>query len=175
MPSRFGQRFRPMNSKVSETGAAFGGSLRRTSGCWFRFLFGIGSALVLWCAVLNAAPADGAKSKPKSAQLAEMSIEQLVDVEVVSLTSLFKKETKLEQAPAAAAIVSSDDVRRMGVTTLPEALRMVPGMNVGRIDSHEWAVSARGFNAQFANKLLILVDGRTIYGPAYGGVNWGMQ
>ncbi len=110
-----------------------------------------------------------------SAGLADMSIEQLVNVEVISLTSLFKKDTKLDQAPAAAAVVSSDDVRRLGVTTLPEALRMVPGMDVARIDSHEWAVSARGFNAQFANKLLILEDGRSIYGPAYGGVNWGMQ
>src|SRR5262245_46108955 len=104
-----------------------------------------------------------------------MDIEQLVNVEVVSLTSLFKKETKLEQAPAAAAVVTGEDVRRLGITMLPEALRMVPGMDVARIDSHEWAVSARGFNAQFANKLLILMDGRTIYGPAYGGVNWGMQ
>jgi iron complex outermembrane receptor protein len=104
-----------------------------------------------------------------------MDIEQLVNVEVVSLTSLFKKETKLEQAPAAAAVVTPEDIHRLGITMLPEALRMVPGMDVARIDSHEWAVSARGFNQQFANKLLILMDGRTIYGPAYGGVNWGMQ
>jgi iron complex outermembrane receptor protein len=104
-----------------------------------------------------------------------MSIEQLVNVEVNSLTSLLKKETKLEQAPAAAYVVTPDDIRRLGITTLPEALRLVPGMDVARIDSHEWAVSVRGFNAQFANKLLILMDGRTIYGPAYGGVNWGMQ
>ena len=52
---------------------------------------------------------------------------------------------------------------------------MVPGLDVARIDSHQWAISARGFDGEFANKLLILVDGRTIYGPAYGGVNWGMQ
>ena len=110
-----------------------------------------------------------------SARLADMSIEQLVNLDVISLTSLFKKETRLEQAPAAAAVVMPEDVRRLGVTTLPEALRMVPGMDVARIDSHEWAISARGFDGQFANKLLILMDGRTIYGPAYGGVNWGMQ
>ncbi|MBC8095160.1 MAG: TonB-dependent receptor [Akkermansiaceae bacterium] len=114
-------------------------------------------------------------NKALSARLAEMSIEQLVDVEVVSVNSLFKKQTSLDKAPAAVAIVTADDIRRLGITTLPEALRMVPGLNVARIDSHQWAVSARGFNAQFANKLLILVDGRTIYGPAYGGVNWGMQ
>lgn len=110
-----------------------------------------------------------------SSKLAQMSIEQLVDVEVVSINSLFKKETRLDQAPAAAAIVSNDDIRRLGIRTIPEALRLVPGVDVAQIDSHEWAVSARGFDAQFANKLLILEDGRTIYGPAYGGVNWGMQ
>jgi iron complex outermembrane receptor protein len=110
-----------------------------------------------------------------SANLADMDIEQLVNVEVISLTSLFRKETKLEQAPAAAAVVTPEDISRLGITMLPEALRMVPGMDVARIDSHSWAVSARGFNAQFANKLLILMDGRTIYGPAYGGVNWGIQ
>ena len=110
-----------------------------------------------------------------SSKLAGMSIEQLVNVEVVSINSLFKKETRLDQAPAAVSIVTSDDVRRLGITTIPEALRLVPGVDVARIDSHEWAISARGFDAQFANKLLILEDGRTIYGPAYGGVNWGMQ
>ncbi len=104
-----------------------------------------------------------------------MSVEELVNVEVVSVNSLFKKQTPLEKAPAAAAVVTADDIRRLGITTIPEALRMVPGLDVARIDSHQWAVSARGFNGEFANKLLILEDGRTIYGPAYGGVNWGMQ
>ena len=104
-----------------------------------------------------------------------MSIEQLVNVEVVSLDSLLRKETPLDKAPAAAAVVTPDDIRRLGITTIPEALRLVPGLDVARIDSHQWAISARGFDAEFANKLLILIDGRTIYGPAYGGVNWGMQ
>jgi len=133
---------------------------------------------VLWflTALSTTAIADSGDTNTfSSARLADMSIEQLVNLDVISLTSLFKKETKLEQAPAAAAVVMPEDIRRLGVTTLPEALRMVPGLDVARIDSHEWAISARGFDAQFANKLLILMDGRTIYGPAYGGVNWGMQ
>src|SRR6185503_19261162 len=109
------------------------------------------------------------------AQLANMSIEQLVKVDVTFVSSLFKKETQLEQASAAVSVVTPEDTRRLGITTLPEALRLVPGLNVARIDSHEWAISARGFNAQFANKLLILMDGRTIYGPAYGGVSWGLH
>ena len=124
---------------------------------------------------ITVAADSGNTNNYSSARLADMSIEQLVNLEVISLTSLFKKETKLEQAPAAAAVVTSEDIDRLGVTSLPEALRMVPGMDVARIDSHEWAISSRGFDGQFANKLLILMDGRTIYGPAYGGVNWGMQ
>ena len=76
-----------------------------------------------------ATAADLAQTNTLSARLAEMSIEQLVDVEVVSLTSLFKKETPLEKAPAAAAVVSADDIRRLGITTIPEALRMVPGQS----------------------------------------------
>jgi len=125
--------------------------------------------------LMSAAAGDLAETNTISARLAEMSIEQLVNVEVISLTSLFKKETPLDKAPAAAAVVRPDDIRRLGITTIPEALRMVPGLDVARIDSHQWAISARGFNAEFANKLLILIDGRTVYGPAYGGVNWGMQ
>lgn len=131
--------------------------------------------LALGLILPEAAVADDSGTNALSTQLANMSIEDLVNVEVVSINSLFKKQTPLEQAPAAASLVTGDDVRRLGITTIPEALRLVPGMDVARIDSHEWAISARGFDAQFANKLLILMDGRTIYGPAYGGVNWGMQ
>jgi len=103
---------------------------------------------MVWCCLtgLTAAAADNAaETNALSARLAEMSIEQLVNVEVVSLTSLFKKETPLDKAPAAAAVVRPDDIRRLGTTTIPEALRMVPGLNVARIDSHQWAISARGF------------------------------
>jgi|SRR5579862_2251912 len=132
-------------------------------------------ALILGIGWRQAAAAETDATNALSTKLAGMSIEQLVNVEVVSINSLFKKETRLDQAPAAASLVTSDDIRRLGITTIPEALRLVPGMDVARIDSHEWAISARGFDAQFANKLLILEDGRTIYGPAYGGVNWGMQ
>ena len=149
----------------------------------FRWLSGIvarnGAILALGMALgMNlpqAVSADETGTNSLSKQLAQMPIEQLVNVEVVTINSLFKKQTPLEQAPAAVAVVSSDDVRRLGIDEIPEALRLVPGMDVARIDSHEWAVSARGFDAQFANKLLILMDGRTVYGPAYGGVNWGMQ
>ncbi len=148
---------------------------RRRCNCWIPLLFRAGMVLCFWAGLLTATAADLAPTNTLSARLAEMSIEQLVNVEVVSVNSLFKKETPLDQAPAAVTVVTSDDLRRLGITEIPEALRMVPGLDVAQIDSHQWAISSRGFNGEFANKLLILEDGRTIYGPAYGGVNWGMQ
>lgn len=102
----------------------------------------------------------------------ELSLEQLINIQV---TSVSKKETDLFASPAAIAVVTGDDVRRLGITTIPDALRLVPGMDVAQINSHEWAVSARGFNGQFANKLLVMVDGRSVYGTGFGGVVWGVQ
>lgn len=103
---------------------------------------------------------------------AELSLEQLINIQV---TSVSKKETSLSQAPAAISVVTQEDIRRFGITSLPEALRLVPGLDVARINSHEWAVSSRGFNSQYATKLLVLVDGRSVYGTGFGGVVWGVQ
>lgn len=104
--------------------------------------------------------------------LADLSIQQLMNE---SITSVSKKETSLNQSPAAIYVVTPDDVRRMGITSIPEALRLVPGMDVARIGASEWAISARGFNGQFADKLLVLIDGRTVYDPTFSGVFWDSQ
>jgi len=92
-----------------------------------------------------------------------------------TVTSVSKKETKVSQSPAAVGVITRDDIRRLGITSIPEALRLVPGVEVARISSHKWAVSARGFNGQFADKLLVLVDGRTIYESSFPGVLWDIQ
>ncbi|HYC73020.1 MAG TPA: TonB-dependent receptor, partial [Opitutaceae bacterium] len=86
-----------------------------------------------------------------------------------------RKETRLIDSPAAIAVVTEDDIRRSGHSSLPELLRLVPGMHVARIHGNEWAVTARGFNDQYANKLLVLVDGRSIYTPMFAGVYWNAQ
>src|SRR5205814_4860610 len=117
----------------------------------------------LLCAFICALLAPGAmaeETKPMASSLSDLSIEQLMNE---SVTSVSKKETKLNQSPAAIAVVTQEDIRRLGITSIPEALRWVPGMDVGRIDSHTWAVSARGFESHFGNKLLVLIDGRAIY------------
>ena len=102
----------------------------------------------------------------------ELTLEQLMNVEI---TSIMKTATRLSDTPGAIYVLSSDDIKRTGATTIPEALRVVPGLNVARIDTNKWAISARGFNGEFSNKLLVLIDGRSIYTPLFSGVWWDQQ
>jgi iron complex outermembrane recepter protein len=99
----------------------------------------------------------------------DLSLEELLQVKV---TSPSKKPQALEDVAAAVYVLTSDDLRRSGVTSIPDALRMVPGLQVARIDANKWAISCRGFNDRFANKMLVLVDGRTAYAELFGGVFW---
>lgn len=128
------------------------------------------AALLL--ALLLAGPAraqNPAETPPQD--LTGLSLEELMNVEVV-VTSAARHEQSLAKTPAAIFVLSSDDIRRSGATSIPEALRLVPGVDVARFDSNRWAVAIRGFNGQFANKLLVLVDGRSIYTPLFSGTWW---
>ena len=107
-----------------------------------------------------------------STELIELSIEDLVKVKV---TSVSKKPQKILEAPAAIFVITQEDIRRSGAVSIPEVLRMVPGLEVAKIDSNKWAVTSRGFNGRFANKLLVLIDGRTVYTPLFSGVYWDMK
>ena len=104
--------------------------------------------------------------------LSQLSIEDLMNIQV---TSVSKKEQKLSQAAAAIFVITQEDIRRSGATNIPDLLRLVPGMNVSQINANTWAISVRGFNGQFSNKLLVLIDGRAVYTPLLGGVNWDVQ
>ena len=99
----------------------------------------------------------------------EINFDELVQMEI---TSVSKKNEKLSEAAAAVYVVTRDDIRRIGATSIPEALRLVPGVDVAQTDPNRWAVSIRGFNGQFANKLLVLIDGRSVYTPIFSGVYW---
>jgi len=101
--------------------------------------------------------------------LTQVSIENLMNMEV---TSVSKKEQRLSQVAAAIFVVTQEDIRHSGATNIPDLLRMVPGLDVAQINANTWAISARGFNTEFANKLLVLIDGRTVYTPLFGGANW---
>ncbi len=98
-----------------------------------------------------------------------MNIEDLMNIQV---TSVSKKEQKLSRTAAAIFVITQEDIRRSSATNIPDLLRMVPGMDVGQINGSTWAISSRGFNAQFSNKLLVLIDGRIVYTPYFGGVYW---
>ncbi|HET6330510.1 MAG TPA: TonB-dependent receptor [Holophagaceae bacterium] len=101
-----------------------------------------------------------------------MSLEDLTNIEV---TSVSKKPEKLSEAPAAVFVISREDVRRSGATTLAEALRLAPNLEVARQNSNAYAISARGFQTALANKLLVLIDGRSVYTPFYSGTYWDSQ
>jgi iron complex outermembrane receptor protein len=118
----------------------------------------------------NAEGHDDAKQTPQD--LVELSLEELMDIKV---TSVSKKEQKLSQAAAAIFVISQEDIRRSGVTTIPEALRMAPGVEVAQVDANKWAITIRGFNNLFSSKLLVMIDGRTVYSPLFSGVYWDVQ
>ncbi|MEE9426350.1 MAG: TonB-dependent receptor plug domain-containing protein, partial [Methylococcales bacterium] len=101
-----------------------------------------------------------------------LSVEDLLNAKVISVS---KKAKSLNDSPAAIFVINQDDIKRIGATSIPEALRLAPGLDVSRIDTNKWAVSARGFNGRFANKLLVLIDGRNAYTRAFSGVYWENQ
>ncbi len=110
---------------------------------------------------------DSTQAPPKD--LTKVSIEDLMNIEV---TSVSKKEEKLSRTAAAIFVITAEDIRRSGATNIPDLLRMVPGLDVAQIDANTWAISARGFNAQFSSELLVMVDGRNVYTQTFGGVYW---
>ncbi len=104
-----------------------------------------------------------------SNDLTDLSLEELMNVQV---TSVSKKKESIADAPAAVTVIDQDTIARAGFSTIPDLLRLVPGMDVARINSNSWAISARGLNAQFSGNLLVLQDGRSVYTPIDAGVFW---
>src|SRR2546423_11946806 len=119
---------------------------------------------------------DSAGQRPDSSLSAEalkkLSIEQLMNLQV---TSVSKRPERLSQTASAIQVITQEDIRRSGAASLAEALRLAANLQVAQIDSRQWAISARGFNGTTANKLLVLIDGRTVYTPLFSGVFWDVQ
>jgi iron complex outermembrane recepter protein len=88
------------------------------------------------------------------------------------VTSVSRKTQKLSKTPAAIYVITQEQIKRSGMTSIPELLRMAPGVQVAQVDANRWAVSVRGFNDVYSNKVLVLVDGRTVYTPTFSGVYW---
>ncbi|MBF0369219.1 MAG: TonB-dependent receptor [Magnetococcales bacterium] len=120
-----------------------------------------------WCDLTRAPEADA-----EVGELLDLSLEDILDLEV---TSASLKTQRLMDVASAVYVISSEDILRSGASSLPEMLRMVPGLNVFQIDTNKWGVSARGFNGRYSRKLLVLIDGRSIYNPTFSGVYWDAQ
>jgi iron complex outermembrane receptor protein len=126
-------------------------------------------AICAWAGIAGSTAA--ALAQPRM-DLARATLEELLDVEV---TSAARKSQRAEDVPAAVYIITRQDIRSSGLTTLPEILRLAPGVHVARLNASRWAVTIRGFNNSYSNKLLVLIDGRSVYSRTFSGVFWDMQ
>ena len=154
------------NLAVPHARAAAAGCVRNTA---FHFAArtiprrgGLALLLALFMAV-------SARAQNPPQDLSKLSVEDLMNVEV---TSVSKKEQKVSETAAAIFVITQEDIRHSGANNIPDLLRMVPGVNVAQINSNVWAISIRGFNGEFSNKLLVMVDGRSVYLPSFSGVFW---
>ncbi len=109
---------------------------------------------------------------PNDQDISALGLEELLNYNVLAVTSVTGNEHDLFKTPSAISVITSDDIRRAGHLNLPEALRLIPGMHVARLSSSQWAITSRGFNGRFANKLQVYIDGRTVYEPLFAGVLW---
>lgn len=130
-------------------------------GAWASLPLGVLAMAV----TVSAQPAGGAA-------LADLSLEQLREIVV---TSVSLRREPLQDVAASVFVISAEDIRRSGATTVTEALRLAPTLDVARVDASQYAISARGFNNTLANKMLVMIDGRSIYTPLFGGVFWDAQ
>jgi iron complex outermembrane receptor protein len=125
--------------------------------------------MVLAASLVAFLPSNAALAQSGPPDLMKLTIEDLMNIEV---TSASRKEQRAKDAAAAIFVITRDDIRRSGMTTVPDVLRLAPGVDVAQINSNKWSVSIRGFNGLFANKLLVLVDGRSVYSHLFSGVIW---
>jgi iron complex outermembrane recepter protein len=127
---------------------------------------------VLFAGVVVAASTVAVRAQGAAPDLANATLEELMNIQV---TSAARKSQRAEDVPAAIYVITGRDIRESGLMTLPEVLRLAPGVQVAQVSSSKWAVSIRGFNSPFSNKLLVLIDGRSVYSRAFSGVFWDLQ
>lgn len=133
------------------------------SGRQLHWRFALGAALCLLFP-LRAGAEIGA--------IADLSLEELADIEIMSVS---RRAERLQDAPASIFVITNADIRRSSAKTLAEALRLAPNLDIAQVNASSYAISARGFNNSLGNKLLVLIDGRTVYSPIFSGVDWDTQ
>jgi len=125
--------------------------------------------LAVWSVLAIVAPVHTASAQSAAPQIAGASLEELMNIEV---TSVAKKEQPLSKTGAAVFVISAEDIRRSGSNNIADVLRIAPGVEVAQIDANQWAISIRGFNSLYSNKVLVLIDGRSVYVSSFSGVFW---
>jgi iron complex outermembrane receptor protein len=131
------------------------------------------SCVLVACLLVLAVGAAAQPARQKEQKdLTQMTLEDLLKIEV---TSVSRRGKRVSEATSAVYVITQEDIRRSGATSIPEALRMAPGVHVAAFDANKWAVSIRGFNGRFADKLLVMVDGRSVYSPLFSGTFWEVQ
>jgi len=130
---------------------------------------GLGSLTLMLLMLAFTLPEESGANETARNPILTLSLEELMEVTV---TSVSKKEERQFEAAAAVHVLTEEDIRRSGATTLPDVLRMVPGIQVAQFDATTWAITSRGSNSRFSNKLLVLIDGCSVYTPAFSGTNW---
>jgi outer membrane receptor protein involved in Fe transport len=155
----------------------------RTYGDGIRIFLVLAGLLTAPCRA-ESPPPPTATSTAKSGDLDglfNLDIDQLAKTPVavpsmdMPVTSVTKEQSTVGRSPAAVFVITNEMIRRSGATTIPEALRMAPGLDVAQVNSNTWAISSRGFNWTFGNKMLVLIDGRTVYNHDFSGVYWDVQ
>jgi iron complex outermembrane receptor protein len=131
------------------------------------------TSLMLLTGLVNESHGDSTETDPKAGQrLTHVSLEDLGQIEV---TTASKVPVKATRTPAAIYVITQEDIRRSGATSIPEALRMAPGVEVARVDSNTWSLGVRGFESTLSRSVLVLIDGRSVYTPLFAGVYWQVQ
>ncbi len=153
---------------MHERGRFAGGAMtgHGVNGLRLAFFRARRTVLLIGTLVAIALPACPQQNPP---DLTDKSLEDLMNIEV---TSVSKKEEKLSRTASAVFVITAEDIRRSNALNIPDLLRMVPGLDVAQINADTWAITARGLNGRFSNELLVLVDGRNVYTPTFGGVFW---
>ena len=132
----------------------------------------VGLICAAWARAAEAPDSTPVNPRDAAVPYKKLSLEELMDIEVISVS---KQPEKLSETPSAIQVVTGEDIRRSGATSIPEALRLADNLHVAQKNSHDWAISARGFNTDLANKMLVMIDGRTVYTPLFSGVFWDRQ
>jgi iron complex outermembrane receptor protein len=122
--------------------------------------------------IFEGSPTQSAAADNSPAALKNLSLEELSQIEV---TTPSKTPTRAFQTAAAITVLTGEDIKRSGANSIPEALRLVPGVEVARIDGNKWSIGIRGFGSRLSRSVLVLIDGRTVYTPLFAGTYWEVQ